>query len=96
MLCKSTVIVVVIHLFEKMKFNVNIWDLTLKLNICLIFIVSIQPCPDVKYAKRVHILPIDDTVEGLTGWVVLLFCAAFLLECKIFLMSEFFFLIFLF
>lgn len=30
-------------------------------------VVSIQPCPDVKYAKRVHILPIDDTVEGLTG-----------------------------
>ncbi|KAL0385098.1 UNVERIFIED_CONTAM: Cell division cycle protein 48 [Sesamum radiatum] len=24
-------------------------------------------CPDVKYGKRVHILPIDDSVEGLTG-----------------------------
>lgn len=24
-------------------------------------------CPDVKYAKRVHILPIDDTIEGMTG-----------------------------
>jgi transitional endoplasmic reticulum ATPase len=30
-------------------------------------VVSIQSCPDVKYGKRVHILPIDDTVEGLTG-----------------------------
>lgn len=30
-------------------------------------VVSIQPCPDVKYGSRVHILPIDDTVEGLTG-----------------------------
>lgn len=30
-------------------------------------IVSIQPCPDVKYGKRIHVLPIDDTVEGLTG-----------------------------
>jgi len=30
-------------------------------------IVSVQACPDVKYGKRVHILPIDDTVEGLTG-----------------------------
>jgi len=29
--------------------------------------VSVQPCPDVKYGARVHILPIDDTVEGLTG-----------------------------
>lgn len=30
-------------------------------------VVSIQSCPDVKYGSRVHILPIDDTVEGLTG-----------------------------
>lgn len=30
-------------------------------------IVSIHPCPDIPYGKRVHILPIDDTVEGITG-----------------------------
>ena len=24
-------------------------------------------CPDVKYGKRVHILPVDDTIEGVTG-----------------------------
>jgi hypothetical protein len=30
-------------------------------------IVSVHPCPDVKYGKRVHILPIDDTIEGLSG-----------------------------
>lgn len=30
-------------------------------------IVSIHPCPDIKYGKRIHVLPIDDTVEGLTG-----------------------------
>ena len=30
-------------------------------------IVSIQACPDVKYGKRIHVLPVDDTVEGLTG-----------------------------
>ncbi|XP_013773109.1 transitional endoplasmic reticulum ATPase-like [Limulus polyphemus] len=30
-------------------------------------VVSIQACPDVKYGKRIHVLPIDDTVEGLTG-----------------------------
>ena len=29
---------------------------------------SVQPCPDVKYGKRIHVLPIDDTVEGLTGY----------------------------
>lgn len=28
-----------------------------------------QACPDVKYGKRIHVLPIDDTVEGLTGFV---------------------------
>ncbi|XP_053676102.1 transitional endoplasmic reticulum ATPase TER94 [Anopheles nili] len=30
-------------------------------------VVMIQSCPDVKYGKKVEILPIDDTVEGLTG-----------------------------
>jgi transitional endoplasmic reticulum ATPase len=32
-------------------------------------VVSISACPDVKYGKRVHILPMDDTVEGLTGYI---------------------------
>lgn len=32
-------------------------------------IVSVQSCPDIKYGKRIHVLPIDDTVEGLTGLV---------------------------
>lgn len=30
---------------------------------------SVQAIPDVKYGKRIHVLPIDDTVEGLTGYV---------------------------
>lgn len=30
-------------------------------------LVSVQPCPDVKYGKRIHVLPIDDTIEGLAG-----------------------------
>eukprot|EP00002_Diphylleia_rotans_P013634 TRINITY_DN2658_c0_g5_i1.p1 TRINITY_DN2658_c0_g5~~TRINITY_DN2658_c0_g5_i1.p1 ORF type:complete len:808 (-),score=225.35 TRINITY_DN2658_c0_g5_i1:290-2713(-) len=30
-------------------------------------IVSIHQIPDVKYGKRVHILPIDDTIDGVTG-----------------------------
>ncbi|KAL1558503.1 AAA ATPase cdc48, variant 2 [Salvia divinorum] len=29
-------------------------------------VVSVHQCPDVKYGKRVHILPLDDTIEGLT------------------------------
>lgn len=30
-------------------------------------IVSVHPCPDIPNATRVHILPIDDTIEGVTG-----------------------------
>jgi len=30
-------------------------------------VVAISACPDVKYGKRIHVLPIDDTIEGLTG-----------------------------
>ncbi|XP_028413042.1 transitional endoplasmic reticulum ATPase [Dendronephthya gigantea] len=30
-------------------------------------IINLQACPDVKYGKRIHVLPVDDTVEGLTG-----------------------------
>ena len=30
-------------------------------------VVSMHQCPDVKYGKRVHILPVDDTIEGVTG-----------------------------
>ena len=37
------------------------------LRIKLSDIVSIHPCTDIKYGKRVHVLPIDDTVEGVTG-----------------------------
>ena len=28
---------------------------------------SIAANPDIKYGKRVHVLPIDDTVQGITG-----------------------------
>ncbi|CAL1399289.1 unnamed protein product [Linum trigynum] len=30
-------------------------------------VVSVHQCPDVKYGKRVHILPVDDSIEGVTG-----------------------------
>ncbi|KAA8909130.1 hypothetical protein TRICI_004634 [Trichomonascus ciferrii] len=30
-------------------------------------VVTVHPCPDIKYAKRISCLPIADTVEGLTG-----------------------------
>jgi transitional endoplasmic reticulum ATPase len=30
-------------------------------------VVTISPCPEIQYGKRVHVLPIDDSVEGLSG-----------------------------
>ncbi|KAK1653076.1 hypothetical protein QYE76_070881 [Lolium multiflorum] len=30
-------------------------------------VVSVHLCPDAKYGRRVHVLPVDDTVEGITG-----------------------------
>ncbi|AOA65350.1 AAA ATPase [Komagataella phaffii CBS 7435] len=30
-------------------------------------IVTVHPCPDIKYASRISVLPIADTIEGLTG-----------------------------
>lgn len=30
-------------------------------------LVTIHPCPDIKYASRISVLPIADTIEGLTG-----------------------------
>lgn len=27
-------------------------------------LVTLSPCSDVPYGKRVHILPLDDTIEG--------------------------------
>ncbi|EFJ53296.1 hypothetical protein VOLCADRAFT_78972 [Volvox carteri f. nagariensis] len=37
------------------------------LRVRLADIVSIHQCTDVKYGKRIHVLPIDDTIEGITG-----------------------------
>ncbi|XP_013785535.1 transitional endoplasmic reticulum ATPase TER94-like [Limulus polyphemus] len=43
-------------------------------------IVSVQACPDVKYGKRIHVLPIDDTVEGLTGSLFDVYLKPYFLE----------------
>uniref|UniRef100_A0A8C4S2L4 Transitional endoplasmic reticulum ATPase n=1 Tax=Erpetoichthys calabaricus TaxID=27687 RepID=A0A8C4S2L4_ERPCA len=43
-------------------------------------VISIQPCPDVKYGKRIHVLPIDDTVEGITGNLFEVFLKPYFLE----------------
>ena len=41
--------------------------------------VNLQ-CTDVKYGKRVHVLPIDDTIEGLTGNLFDTFLKPYFLE----------------
>ncbi|XP_065070225.1 transitional endoplasmic reticulum ATPase [Rhopilema esculentum] len=43
-------------------------------------IVSVQACPDVKYGKRIYVLPIDDTVEGLTGSLFDVYLKPYFLE----------------
>jgi transitional endoplasmic reticulum ATPase len=43
-------------------------------------IVSVHQCPDVKYGKRIHVLPIDDTIEGLTGNLFDLYLKPYFLE----------------
>ena len=43
-------------------------------------VVSIQACPDIKYGKSITVLPIDDTVEGLTGNLYEAFLKPYFLE----------------
>ena len=35
-------------------------------------VVNIHSCPDMKYGSRIHVLPIDDTVEGLSGLIAII------------------------
>eukprot|EP00698_Gefionella_okellyi_P013698 TRINITY_DN376_c0_g1_i5.p1 TRINITY_DN376_c0_g1~~TRINITY_DN376_c0_g1_i5.p1 ORF type:complete len:815 (+),score=225.61 TRINITY_DN376_c0_g1_i5:173-2446(+) len=51
-------------------------------NLCvrLSDIVSVHSCSDIKYGKRIHVLPIDDTVEGLTGNLFDVFLKPYFLE----------------
>ncbi|KAL0576749.1 AAA ATPase cdc48 [Marasmius crinis-equi] len=30
-------------------------------------VVNVHACPDIKYGKRIHVLPFDDSIEGLSG-----------------------------
>ncbi|KAI9504576.1 P-loop containing nucleoside triphosphate hydrolase protein [Coemansia spiralis] len=43
-------------------------------------IVSIHPLPDIKYGKHVHVLPIDDTIEGITGDLFEVYLKPYFLE----------------
>uniref|UniRef100_A0A251RPR2 Putative aspartate decarboxylase-like domain, CDC48 domain 2-like protein n=1 Tax=Helianthus annuus TaxID=4232 RepID=A0A251RPR2_HELAN len=48
------------------------------------YVVSVHLCPDVKYGKQIHVLPLDDTIEGVTGD---LFDAYLKRSCKISILS---------
>merc|ERR1711865_729973 len=43
-------------------------------------IVSVHACGDVPYGKRVHVLPLDDTIEGLTGNLFEIYLKPYYLE----------------
>uniref|UniRef100_A0A7R9YRS6 Cell division cycle protein 48 n=1 Tax=Chlamydomonas euryale TaxID=1486919 RepID=A0A7R9YRS6_9CHLO len=50
------------------------------LRVRLADVVSVHQCTDVKYGKRVHVLPIDDTIEGITGNLFDAFLKPYFLE----------------
>ncbi|XP_064385991.1 transitional endoplasmic reticulum ATPase [Halichondria panicea] len=62
---------------EKMRMNRVVRQ---NLRVRLGDIVSVTAFPDVKYGKRVHVLPIDDTVEGITGNLFDVFLKPYFLE----------------
>ncbi|VAH18244.1 unnamed protein product [Triticum turgidum subsp. durum] len=43
-------------------------------------VVSVHQCPDVKYGKRVHVLPVDDIVQGIAGNLFDAFLRPYFLE----------------
>ncbi|TPX36576.1 hypothetical protein SmJEL517_g01279 [Synchytrium microbalum] len=43
-------------------------------------VISVHACPDIKYGKRIHVLPIDDTIEGLDGNLFDIFLKPYFLE----------------
>eukprot|EP01069_Polyplicarium_translucidae_P002608 Polyplicarium_translucidae@DN2081_c0_g1_i2.p1 len=43
-------------------------------------IVAVNVCADVPYGKRIHVLPLDDTIEGLTGNLFDLYLKPYFLE----------------
>ncbi|KAI3948709.1 hypothetical protein MKW92_028562 [Papaver armeniacum] len=65
--CRDTVCIVLVdEQCEEPKIRMN-KVVRANLRVRLGDVVSVHQCPDVKYGKRVHILPIDDTIEGVTG-----------------------------
>lgn len=43
-------------------------------------IISVHACPEIKYGNKIHVLPIDDTIEGLTGNIFDIYLKPYFLE----------------
>lgn len=43
-------------------------------------VAVVHQCPDIKYGKRVHILPFDDSIEGLSGNIFDVYLKPYFLE----------------
>ncbi|KAG0243653.1 P-loop containing nucleoside triphosphate hydrolase protein [Mortierella sp. GBAus27b] len=43
-------------------------------------VVSLHTCTDIKYGTRIHVLPVDDTVEGVTGNLFEVYLKPYFLE----------------
>lgn len=50
------------------------------LRVKLADLVNVHPCLDIKYGKRVHILPFDDSIEGLSGNIFEVYLKPYFLE----------------
>lgn len=50
------------------------------LRVKLADLVHVSPLPDIQYGKRVHILPFDDSVEGLSGNLFEVYIKPYFLE----------------
>ena len=43
-------------------------------------VVNVHACLDIKYGQRVHILPFDDSIEGLSGNIFEVYLKPYFLE----------------
>jgi transitional endoplasmic reticulum ATPase len=46
-------------------------------------LINVHQCLDIKYSKRVHILPFDDSIKGLSGNISEVYLKPYFLEGNI-------------
>ena len=77
---KDTVLIVLADdEMENSKIRIN-KTVRNNLRVRLSDIVSVHACPDIKYGQRIHVLPIDDTIEGITGNLFDIYLKPYFLE----------------